>query len=1141
MENIIFKYSDFFQDDGGFDKIRSDFDKLGDDLVKKAKEVKNNVKLFDIENVESVKEYETETEALMKVFKKYGDAKEEVNKIEKAYLELKKKETKTSDQQIDKLVSLDKELQKYRDDLAEVNTLLKLGIKTDRDLNKERVEAELNIKKVNKEISKQQQEIIKSNELSKEEQKLLKAKITLEKEEVRSLDEVRERISALRTVVQSLDLIEQADQIKAYNDEINDLTDTLSENSDKFIQSKINIGNYEESITNALKETSFFKTGISALDGTVSSFLNILTLTKDELVELEASLAENSNAIKRFAVAFGKLNKTLKVSIIGLLLVLIGSIASVFNQGRAGVIATDRAMARFSVTLKVLINLLADVGKGLIDIFFGIGNSLGGLVDGFKLMALEAKLSFQELTGFSSGAKKEIEETKAQIEALKKSMKENEASNNFAKGWENIKKAFGNFGKAYDDAIKAIKTADKGIIESFKIADRIKQAELAMVSLRKEVRLLEIASEDSTKSLNSQLEATDLLLTKRIGLLKEEANIERLNLKLANAKARADAESAGYRLSEDDVQFAKELLALNRQLDPRNNPLDDALLEDSQQALIKYLDAVNEIDIAQAENAKLRREINRDIFEQNLDLLIDLIDTEKNISEQYVNDVTKNFEKRVNEFNRFLMFFRQNAQKELDEFTKEASNMGLSLDYKIVYDENGDFKVFINDTELATDNIVKLNEQLQATGMNEIDINRFREFIIEARNGVRDFRTLVKELTLVGIKIQELKANIEVTQDELRSYDELQKKIDRLKETESNASTTRQRNKITKQIEKLENEKSDIQEMGEIFRSQNRIKAIDAELKLVEEGSERYYELLQERLDLEKDLEEKGIDKSLENTKKANDKKLAEYKKFADEVREILDTVLDKVLEVNQKSVEDSKKQVDKQGQLVDEQKRRAEQGLSNTLAFEQRELGKREADLIKRQKRQERLEKVKALYSSYNNYASRGDENPILKALRDFSILEAISASFGDGGIVGVDGVKTNAYGITKGRSHNADGSGGVLAFHEGGEGFFSRKEVANMGQENFYKMKDLARMGKIDSDFFSAQRKSFNKTTIISTVDPSLVNEMREVKNAIESKPVQNWSVEKVANGIMDLVEETMYKNGTKRNHHIIKKRRL
>jgi len=244
-------------------------------------------------------------------------------------------------------------------------------------------------------------------------------------------------------------------------------------------------------------------------------------------------------------------------------------------------------------------------------------------------------------------------------------------------------------------------------------------------------------------------------------------------------------------------------------------------------------------------------------------------------------------------------------------------------------------------------------------------------------------------------------------------------------------------------------------------------------------------------------------------------------------------------LENNQKQVDSAKDRVDKQGALVDSQRERAQAGLENTLAFEQRELGKREAEVIKRQKRQERLEKIKALYSSYNNYSSRGDENAIAKALRDFAILEAISASFKHGGITGVDGVNTDRHGVTTGKRHDKNGKGGNLAWHERGEGFFSRQEVSNMGHENFYKIKEMAGQGHIDENFFTTQRHNFIQSTNIVS-DPGLKDEMRKVREAVEKKPVPNWNVSDIANGTMVLVEEIVTKNHVKRNHYKIKKRR-
>lgn len=1112
MESVVFKYSDFFNDDGGFDKIRSEFDQLGNDLIKKAKEVREKTKLFDVDSSDGIKDAEKQAESLVEAFEKYGKAKEDINKIEKEYQKQLKKVSQTQETQIEQLVKMDSELVTLRKRLKTVNAEEKSGNKTAKEASEIRVDLNLRIKDLTTNINKQQKEILESNKLSTKEQKLLKAKLVLDEKQIKTLDDVRERMSALRTVVQSLDYKEQADQIKAYNDEINDLTETLSENSDKFIQAKINIGNYEESITNALKSSDLFKTGIGGLDAVLVGVLGLFILSKKELQEMEESMDGNTNAVKKFAVAFGKLNKVLKASIIGVVLVAVGALASAFGNTRAGAVRMEKVMASLS-------SAFATFGKVSSKIFSGLGNAFIIMFEGFDRLG---KLSFKDIiTG----------------------------NLNIGDLFGDPSKQFDNIKKTFNDVVDLVKNGSDAIVEgldnidrAFKLEDNINRLNQEIERLNGKLQVAQIRAGDATKSLRAQLLANEesLVLTEKIS--EKQLEIARQQLELANEKVKQSIKANGVEANNINLglqgeAFAKATLDLAQKRGIELEIAND-LVDEQQKALLDVIAVENDLQITREENGKIQREINRDIFEQNLDLLIDLIDTEKNISEAYVNDVTNNFKKRINEFNRFIVSFRNNAQKELDEFTKEASNLGLDLDFQIQYDENGDFEVFINDTKLATDNIIELNEQLQSTGMNEIDINRFREFIIEARNGVRDFRLLNKELVLVGINVKEISENVYVTEDELNALDSLQEKINKLTEAQRNATSSKERDAIAKQIVELEKQKNAITEFAEQQRTQNRINAINEELATVEDGSQRYYELLQERLDLEKQIREKGIDEALAKQKEGNKKALEDYKKFADDVRQVLDLVLDKVLEVNQKRIDSAEDQVDQQGELIDTQQARAEAGLENTLAFEQRELGKREAELIKRQKQQERLEKIKALYTSYNNYSSQGETNAISKALRDFAILEAISASFKEGGITGIDGVKTNRHGVTVGKSHDRNGMGGNLAWHERGEGFLPKEAVDNIGHSNFYKFRKMALNGNIDSDFFSKQRKEFVQTTNMILTDPKLHNELRQVREAVENKPVPNWNLGEITKGTFSVVESVVKKNSTKRNHYVIKK---
>lgn len=1128
MDSILIKYSDFFDDDGGFSNLKKDFINLGAELVTEANRIKKEVNdAFAFGNPEALAKQEKQVEELAKSFENFSNARESMNKVEEEYQKLLKKGTNTNEDRIKSLADLDKSLNQYRLDLKKANQFEKQGIDTGEDLNKVRVEAQINIKKTQVEIRKLQKEVVDSNKLSREEEKLLKAKIILQKDEIETIGDIRERLSALRLVQSQVNITteEGAAQIAAYNEEINELTELLSDNSDKFIQNKINVGNYEESIIDALKGQQLFTTNLGALDGALSGILALLTLNTEQLAALEKSTEGNISATKRFALAFGRLNKVLKASIIGAIILLIASLSAVFGNTRAGAVRLEKIMA----TLGTTITIVGQIAKA---VFVGIGDSFGVLFDVIKSVIDQNKgKSFLELLGdFFSG-------DTGLLDAFV----------------ENASGQFANLKETISDIIDLAKSGSEAVIagldnidRAFALEDRVRRLSQEVERLNGQLQIQQQISDDSTKSLQTQLEANEraLDLTEQVG--KRQVEIAKAQLEAANERVKQNilangVEADSINLGLQGEAFAKATLDLATRRGVQLEISND-LLDEQQQLVLEVIKAENELDLNRAENSTKQREIQRDLFEQNLDLLIDLIDTEKNLSEQLVNDARINFQRRVQEFNRFLVAFRTNAQRELDQFTTQARNAGLELDFQVGFDENGELQVFVNDTELAVDNIVELNKQLQGLGIDEITINRFREFIVEAQNGVRDFRDLNKELVLEGINVKELFENISVSQDEINALTSLQDQINNLLVKSRGDISRAEREQILKDIQELEDRKTDIAKFAEFQRLNNRKDAINAELQTVEEGSQRELELKQGLLDIEKKLLEDGIDASIDALEKINKKGLEGFKKFADELNRLIGAVLDALVKVNQERIERAEEATDKQEEQISKQEDRAAQGLENTLAFEQKELAKREAELIAQQKRQERLEKVKSLYSSYSNYASRGEEDAILKTLRDFSILEGIVASFGDGGLAEdvIGKVPTDGRGITRGRSHRGN-QGGIPVLIEGNEGFFSKKEVGNMGKDNFYKLKSLASTGPLSENFFSGQKSAFVQGIPAASNNSALEKGIAEVKKAIESKPVSDLNVPEVVDGILRFVQTTHTKNKRTRNHHKVSKSRI
>ncbi|MDB0602171.1 hypothetical protein PL373_13635 [Tenacibaculum maritimum] len=1162
MAEAIVKYSQLIDDDGGFEKLKSDLKETGRFIKKEAESLKGQISLLNPKDIDALNNFAEAVDVLKSSYKSVESTLKVVHNVQKDYKKTNEQLIKLNNLQGKSLTDLELKLTEYRLELKKTNAFEKQGIINTKEAAKKRAELKVQIKDVTQAINKEQKEVIQSNKLSKDEIKLQEALIKIQNERVETLKEVRERISALRIAVQNSNITteEGRQKIADYNKEIDELTEVLKQNSDKFIQNKINVGGYTESIVEALKETDLFKTNIVFLDTAIEKIVSrISKLTKSTDKNTEAN-KKNTKSISGLRKGFRALGTALKATGIILLLTLLASLFSIFKQGRSGVIKTQKAMAVFNATVKVLIGTLADLGKGFLKFFSALFSSFSNFGKRIKSFGLEIKKVFLEIANINpigKSLKPEIEAVENQIRELNNEIEKNGIENGekYAESWNLISDAIGGFSQRYKDAKDSVNTSFEGIVRAFEIGDQIRKVTLELIDLRAELRELELTSDDSTLSLRTQLEATRLALTKNLEVLEKENQILKLNLSVTNAKAKADlqanATTIGARANaiagiKDEIKFAKALLQLNIDLSEREgkNPLDDNLLEEQQKALQALIEGEKERGLVILENAKKRREIERDIFEQNLDLLIDLIDKEKDLSEQLVNDVTINFESRLREFQRFLSKFRINAQKELDEFNKFAKSSELDIEFSVDFKDDGDFDVFLGDQKLAIDNIVELNEQLQNSELNEITINRFREWVQEIQTAKRDFKEINNSLTSVALRINELQGERIISQEELDEIRKLNAELKGLEDIDFDSLSRKQQDDVIKRIKDIEDRKSKIQDQAEEKRLRNRLKSIDAELKAVEEGSEIQLELLNERLGIEKELEDKQFQRLQKSLSEAAAKSKDKWEKLVEDLNTILTEVFSRIEETQRRTLQNSERNLDKQQDAVDDQRLRAQNGLTNTLAFEQKELAKREARVLQQQKRLDRIQKLQSYWRTYNaNLSSLKDgqdsNDAIVKTLKSIAVIEGITASlqsFGDGGIV-EDKLPSN--GVFRGQSHQGN-KGGIPIMVEGREGIFSVNEMNNMGRDNFYALKELANRGKLNTNFFAQQRSDFTKTVPIFPSNKNLEYELKEVKRAIVNKPVTDFDVVKLANAV-ELISTTSTPNKTVYNRFKIKKRKL
>jgi hypothetical protein len=342
-------------------------------------------------------------------------------------------------------------------------------------------------------------------------------------------------------------------------------------------------------------------------------------------------------------------------------------------------------------------------------------------------------------------------------------------------------------------------------------------------------------------------------------------------------------------------------------------------------------------------------------------------------------------------------------------------------------------------------------------------------------------------------------------------------------------------------------------------------------LDSIKDEKERELQALEFRLQ----AEERAIKESLANEelrqkaltelKKQGDLERAEIeKKFLDqqkeEIRKIADFTITSALgaleTIQQAEIDRIEDKISLNDKQVTEQQERAQEGLANTLAFEEAERARLELKKQQAEKRQIRLEKIKALYSAYSAAASSGDNNAIVKVIRDFALIQGLEAgltSFGQG--TGEHGTIADAIdarsggsksgnslrrGIFKGESHAKRGYG-IPVLVEGGEGILSTGQMNALGADNFMKLTSALDNGVLGSDIFGNQIAQVPSVNTFSVDLGKLEGKLDSVERAIKNQPVQQVNVENLSKSYTDFIDTTIKGNKKVISRYRVNKKRI
>ena len=996
-------------------------------------------KNFDKKRAKDIENLDKQVEGLVQSQEALNNTiKQQEKLIKKLEVALKKKkEEDTAEAKLAKeKVRLQKQINAQTLDQTKENAKLRKSIQQNRKATKELVDIEQELGREYKDL----QEVIEDLD-------------NVELRRVSTVKEAQEQNKALRVIVRSLnnEIPEQAEQIERLNAVIDENSDLQKENADALTAQKINIGNYKESVSEALSETGLFGDELGQLNSIISTALELVGPLSEGVADYADNTDEATTSTKGLGKAFKGLNTAFKASIVGLIVVAVASIGAAFTQGRAGAIRFEIALSNVQNTLQAVLGVLSNAGTGFIKVFQGaftivksfqtaifaitaapllpVVNAVNAIVQGLSaIVPIPATVS-QNLQALTTQLNTFVVNGATGLADIK------DGAEDIADGVLDIADAFSDL----PDAIEASRDAtarEVGFIKDrFDIIDDLALLRIRIAEINGEIAKFDQQAGDTTRTLNERIKASNNAIALEedlIELRKKQAALElkesktQILIDLERNKALSDREAQIEALIqqgenattfEQNTEFFKKFVALQKEIDELGE--NSQLVEEYEEftaSIENSISVLTEAEVELANKRKERLENERDLFEQNLDFIIDIGEANRALLEQQVNDTRRSVTERAKLFKQLTSEYSDTVEDEQNEFNRliRENNRILKenkpeLDFE--FGEDG-LKLLIGGAEVATDNIIELNKAVQTqTNLDEVTIKRLLEVIKEGKTATREFAQLDKELQEVILSVRELQDetlldekeldNIKAFNDDFQAFlASIPKDLSKLTDKELKAIQDKQEEfneRRLKEQEDFEKRQLELQ----IIAINEKIEVLRKEQGFRFAQSEEFAELNKQRRELELQLDKRNEEdktKNLEDELKKRDdaeKESAENRKKIQE--QILEGLGEGIIERTKNEVDNLTEQINALDERINSLQQTAQIG--NEIQEQNLvSLRKRKADLEReRLETEERLARIQAAIAVFESYTANLQNDPntaLTKTIIEANVLKALSKS---------------------------------------------------------------------------------------------------------------------------------------------------
>lgn len=926
-----------------------------------------------------------------------------------------------------------------------------------------------------------------------------------------NLDLLDKRVGSVSVALKNIDSVTSEYNVK---------NETLSANVEKLRNSW---DKYVLGIDSATGASSWLSQGIKFLAGNLRSIIGLLgnivagfliykgvliattiaqKLFGDEnkkmnfnLKQLWGNIKQGASGIKSFAKNLGAVGWSLAIGLALQLVEAFWDIASGAAQAREDVARFDKQLKVSDEAAKKRVGILKEVEKQQIALYNEeLAKKGAKFQDEYNKLVAQAKENTkEELKAYIQSANKKrgiYQERKKELETLKKKAEDLRDTDRGASS-----KAFAEYSKRSAEVAKELKLSGDlmfGFIDTGTAAN----ASDVMGALKANIggvntRLTEYMSalkgaDDEGKNFSDQTVVSS-------GALDE--NTKSVKSNTTELKSNNDELQKRLGFLGDEAKLRKDIADIEResQLVKVSGNIDSELEKDKKKA-----SSSGNVDVSQ---------------------LNEMLDQESTLKhESLKKDLEFNLFEKQRAFDDEYKLREESLANERNELLKQE---GLTSSEKVKIQASYVQRLSELDAEMVTREKLMLLEKTALNNQYALDLSNLDiDSAKKKDNANKEILSSQREFlnSLNEIEQMQQEEAIAIVSDSISKQEAIVGKADL-------------KNKATeiKALKELYNQRYDLM-VSEINDE------IDYKLSQVEAGSIEEENLNQERytkiaqLKRSHNAEMKGLDDELKQSQKDL------WKQYFNDLEQVLNQIMDKITEMMEKAVDKAKTSLDNQNKLVDIQRQRAEKGLSNTLAFEQKEQAKKELELQRAQKRLERMEKIKALYASYTSNANNSNvKNPLAKTLKDFAILQALSASFATGGYTG-DGGKYDPAGTVHKGEFVIDKETTQELGLKGSSMLDFKNKIYESNSDNY-----ILKSG-LEKNLFTEQRKNFSKTVEVQKVDfSSLENEVRALKEWQMKQPSQVVDVRMISDGVLQFVEDIIVKGKTTRNTYSVKKSRL